>query len=515
MQRVLLASTAVWLAAVVALGIPAAPASAAVSVSGPRAVSDPVSRLADGPQAAPVVAFGGGRYLAVWTDGRADEATEIRAARLTQAGALLDPSGILVSSSANDAAVPAVTFDGSNFLVAWERNGNIFGARVSAAGQVLDSPAFVISAASGPQGDPAVASNGSGSLVVWQDGRAGNDDVFAARVSSAGDVVDPGGVAVSTAANGQTRPALTFDGQNYVAVWEDARSGPSDIRGSRISPSNTVLNPNGIVVAAAANVQAFPDITSNGTASLVVWHDFRTGTGVFADVRATRVTRAGAVLDPTGIVVSDADRDQFEPEVSFDGANYLVAWTDLREGPLTEFTDIFASRVTPAGANLDGDGFAISAANSGQFRPAVATNGTTTLAVWTDVRNADFDVEAARVNRDGVVLDPNGIVVTRAASVQARTVGGLRRHQPPRRVGRAAQPLRLQDPRRAGPPVGRAPGRHRHRDRQRALTTGGLRRDQLPRRVERSVTRDEHPGGTGQPGRTGARQPEHRHRRRC
>ena len=179
-----------------------------------------------------------------------------------------------------------------------------------------------------------------------------------------------------------------------------------------------MLNPNGIVVAAAANVQAFPDITSNGTASLVVWHDFRTGTGVFADVRATRVTRAGAVLDSTGIVVSDADRDQFEPEVSFDGANYLVAWTDLREGPLTEFTNIFASRVTPAGANLDGDGFAISAANSGQFRPAVATNGITTLAVWTDVRNVDFDVEAARVNRDGVVLDPNGIVVTRAASVQ-------------------------------------------------------------------------------------------------
>ena len=180
-----------------------------------------------------------------------------------------------------------------------------------------------------------------------------------------------------------------------------------------------MLNPNGIVVAAAANVQGFPDVTSNGTASLVVWHDFRTGTGVFADVRATRVTRAGAVLDPTGIIVSDAARDQFEPEVSFDGADYLVAWTDLREGPLTEFTDIFASRVTPAGANLDGDGFAISAANSGQFRPAVATNGTTTLAVWTDVRNADFDVEAARVNRDGVVLDPNGIVVTRAASVQS------------------------------------------------------------------------------------------------
>ena len=418
MQRALLASTAVWLAAIVSLAIPAAPASAAVSVSGPRAVSDPVSRLAEGPQTAPAVAFGAGRYLAVWTDGRADETTEVWAARLTPTGAVLDPSGILVSSSANDAELPAVTFDGTNFLVAWERNGNIIGARVSAAGRVLDSPAFVISAASGAQGDPAVASNGSGSLVVWQDGRAGNNDVFAARVSSAGDVVDPGGVAVSTAGNAETRPAVTFDGQNYFAVWEDARSGASDIRGSRISPSNTVLNPNGIVVAAAANAQAFPDVTSNGTASLVVWHDFRTG--AFADIRATRVTRAGAVLDPTGIVVSDAARDQFEPEVSFDGADYLVAWTDLREGPLVELADIFASRVTPAGANLDGDGFAISAAGSGQFRPAVATNGTTTLAVWTDVRNADFDVEAARVNRSGVVLDPNGIVVTRAASVQSQ-----------------------------------------------------------------------------------------------
>ena len=86
MQRVLLASTAVWLAAVVAVGIPAAPASAAVRASGPRAVSDPVSRLADGPQTSPVVAFGGGRYLAVWTDGRADEATHADLMRHTRDG---------------------------------------------------------------------------------------------------------------------------------------------------------------------------------------------------------------------------------------------------------------------------------------------------------------------------------------------------------------------------------------------------------------------------------------------
>ena len=357
MRRVLLASTAVWLAAFVTLGGAATPASAAPSVSGGRPVSDPVSRLADGSQTEPVVAFGSGRYLAVWTDSRESDTVGVWAARVTAAGAVLDPSGIPVAIGLDDVDVPAVVFDGSDFLITWAAGGDIFGARVSGTGRVLDPTAFAISSATGEQGAPAVATNGAGSLVVWQDRRSGAEDIWSARVEADGDVVDPAGTRISGTPNAQTRPAVSFDGANYLAVWEDARAGATDIYGARVAPSGALLNPSGIRISAAAGAQVFPDVASNGSASLVAWHDFRSG--VFADIRATRVSRPGTVLDPASFVVNGQGRDQFEPEVAFDGANYVVAWTDLRNGPLVEHTDVFASRVTPAGATLDGGGIAV------------------------------------------------------------------------------------------------------------------------------------------------------------
>jgi len=78
--------------------------------------------------------------------------------------------------------------------------------------------------ADGHQFAPAVAFDGTNYLVAWQDGRGTYYDVYGARVSPAGAVLDPAGIAFSTAEREQLAPALAFDGTNYFVTWPIATS---------------------------------------------------------------------------------------------------------------------------------------------------------------------------------------------------------------------------------------------------------------------------------------------------
>ena len=150
-------------------------------------------------------------------------------------------------------------------------NGDVYGARVSTGGGVLDSEGIVISAAALRQGVPSVSSDGANSLVVWQDEWSGTSaDVYGARVSSAGAVLDPLGIPISTAHYLEGSPSAAFDGTNYLVVWEDSPSETA-IYGARVSPEGTVLDPTAIVISAHSNDLAAPTVAFDGTNYLVAW----------------------------------------------------------------------------------------------------------------------------------------------------------------------------------------------------------------------------------------------------
>jgi hypothetical protein len=271
---------------------------------------------------------------------------------VTPSGSVLDPTGIAISTVVDNQWIPAVCFGGTNCLVVWEddRSGeDIYGARVGPGGAVIDSAGIHICWGRAP----AVAFGSQNYLVVWS-----GDDIYGARVSQSGTVLDTAGIPISTAANSQGGAAVSFDGTDFLVVWEDCRnnSDTSDIYGARVSQSGTVLDPAGIRITSAAHNQYAPAVAFDGTDFLVVWTDERSGFYQY-DIYGARVSQAGTVLDTAGIPISTAASYQEYAAVSFDGTDFLVAWEDYRSG---YDWNIYGARVSPAGTVLDPMGFLIS-----------------------------------------------------------------------------------------------------------------------------------------------------------
>jgi hypothetical protein len=344
------------------------------------------------PQFVPAVASNGTDFFAVWQDTRDVNTNTIFGARITSAGAITDPAGLMLVTGNNRETAPAIGRAGNTFGVFWT-DSRSYGTdidlvRFSGANK-LDATARAVSSAVFAQSSPAVTTSAGNFFAVWNDSRGGVDrDIFGARVTSAGVVLDTGGKPITTATGDQLVPDIATNGTVSLVAWEDRRNGNFDIFGALVdNVTGNVLVPD-LVICSAAGDQGRPAITFDTVSSqfLVVWSDGRIAgdTNLFG----ARVTTAGAVLDPDGVVISDAAGAQFSPRAAFANGGGLVVWEDRR---LDSQGDIFAARVTLGAALTVGDpnGFSVSAAAPGQqTAPAVAALRGSFLVAWTDGRNA-------------------------------------------------------------------------------------------------------------------------------
>ena len=160
-----------------------------------------------------------------------------------------------------DAYEPAVAFGSDVFLVAWKSGhladgdlrkglnyiGDIVACRVDRTGKVLDAEPLSICSAADLQERPRIAFGDGLFLVVWHDIRNEKDwDIYAARVTAEGKVLDPDGILVSGGAHNQAVPDVTWDGNNFQVVWQDFRGGNRyEVYGARVSADGKVLEPDG------------------------------------------------------------------------------------------------------------------------------------------------------------------------------------------------------------------------------------------------------------------------------
>ncbi len=177
----------------------------------------------------------------------------------------------------------------------------------------------------GTQSSPAVARERDNLMVVWDDERISTDkDIFGARLTAQGELLDPIGFPICTASGQQTSPEIAAGDEVYLVVWLDYRNGSYDVYGARTDFDGNVLDADGFPICTGEWLAEYPSVAWDGNNFLVVWCDDRDM--ISRDVYAARVTPDGDVLDPNGFRVSFASLTEIRPAVTYNGFNYLVVW---------------------------------------------------------------------------------------------------------------------------------------------------------------------------------------------
>jgi hypothetical protein len=255
-------------------------------------------------------------------------------------------------------------------------------AEVSSSGAVLRRLIVVRGEQQSPSVDAAdVARGDSACLAVWQ----GPDSTWAGNIngrfiwpdsSSADTLIIPirqGAAAFS--------PKVAFDGKNFWVAWleETAPICETLVKAARVSQSGVVLDTGGFVLASRATGI---DVAAAGETTLVTW-DADTSMIVCA-----RFDAEGQVLDSAPVILST--NAQGPPATAVTTDTFLVMWDERVDSARLDKERLAGRRITASGRVIDSlaRDYAFSANSHGGA--ALASDGESFLAVWTDRRADPF-----------------------------------------------------------------------------------------------------------------------------
>jgi len=321
----------------------------------------------------------------------------------------------------------SVSSDGMNYIIAWtqpdaQANTRVLFVRVTPEGQLLDStPRLLCPALDWMQDRVDVTAGDSCYMAVWMQRAPGirpagiEYSVWGNIIRSDGTLIDSAGFPVARS-TGESRPAVTFDGANFVSAWQQSAS-PFDAMAARVTPRGAVLDPAGIQVAERIG---FPlDVCSAGDTTMVAWTSWELGGWHLLGRRLDGELRW---LDTVPVRFTPADpvyRWSYCPAIGVTDDDFLVAWLSYTDSAVTTNQDVVGRRLTRGGLLPDTAPVLLSYAANAQQWGDVASDGSSFLAVWTDCGpepGSPERVRGARFDAPGVVLDQPALSIGDAGS---------------------------------------------------------------------------------------------------
>jgi len=337
------------------------------------------------------LAFAGGIYLFTWTD-----FYDTYALRIDSDLNVLDDNPIVLVT---EYGLSAMTSNGNQFYIVWHQQLPNFivavtGSRVNTNGEKLDGSGVDISGTNEPQAYASTGAvwDGANWKVTW----GHNSTLHLARISSAGQVLDPGGIPLPGPSTGLTTATA---GGGVQVVWSDYITAQDDILTANISPTNAV-GPN-ITISTGSPMQLHPDAAAGSAGYMVA---FRSDIAGVNRIMAQPLDSNGNALTAGPLLLGSGDNlnGPGAPTVAWNGSLYLVTWATS--------SNVYARRVLQDGTLVDASPIQVMPG----FGPVdVSALGDTFLIAGRQSTYPQYIFPAiARVRgSDGVVLDPAGKII--------------------------------------------------------------------------------------------------------
>lgn len=258
-------------------------------------------------------AAGNGDVLVVWVASASANVRQLRSA-IVRADGTVAPLTVL----AHDSASPIeVVRSGDGYMLAFERDGELYRMRLDAAGAPIGEPELVLS---GFQGGAAAAGDGT-ILVAFNTVPNALADIATLALPAAG---PPRTEIVSISPSRQLQPILSA-GESVIATWTELVGDAPVVRAVSVGddgqPGVPVNVASGVLAAREAPWNQARQFGEESLHLIVYRHEGR--------LLATRVTPDATKVDATPIVLATLVSDwSAEAAVVWVEHRWLVVWTD-------------------------------------------------------------------------------------------------------------------------------------------------------------------------------------------
>jgi PKD repeat protein len=331
-------------------------------------------------------------HYVVWSEQQWNYTMAIKGSRVAANGIKLDGNGVNISGSfpADPYTPVTVVWDGQNWKAVWQSNGSLRIARISTFGQVLDPGGVLVP---GPKSGVSAGNGKGGVHVVWNEYVNSENDILGAHIDVNNNAQPNQNLSVS--APQQVRSDIAASGNGYMVVYRSSVSQtnrvmaqPLDIDGNPLTSEPILLATGGLI-----NGPGIPNVAWNGSVYLVAWSNSNV-------IVAQRLLPDGTKVDQSPFVVMS---QCFGPsDVAALGEKFFI--TGRKFGSTTQYILATGARVDGnTGQVLDGSPLVLGGIYV-RTMPAVTTLG----GKWLVVFSSNWTHDNPNADTIGVFVPPSG-----------------------------------------------------------------------------------------------------------